>query len=324
MTVPTGTTQTYQQIGIREDLSDIIYDISPMETPFVTMAGKGSAKNTLPEWQIDALDAATADNAVVEGDNATNDALDPTVRLRNYTQLSDKVVEVSSTADSVDTAGRGKEISYQVSKRGRELKRDIETMCLSLNPSVAGSASVARKSAGVGAWLASNTSHGASGAAGGWDGTSIVDAPTAGDARNLTEAIFKANLAAIWTAGGNPEYTLVNSAQKEHISAFAGIATLYRDTTPGGTKQASILGAADIYVSDYGQVKVIADRFAPTDTVYNLDMEYWGTKILQPMKVEDLAKTGHANRKMLSTELTLCSKNEDASGGIFDLNEVDV
>lgn len=319
MTVPTGTTQTYQQIGIREDLSDIIYDISPMETPFVSMMGKGSAKNTLPEWQIDALDAATPNNAVVEGDDATNDALDPTVRLRNYTQLMDKAVEISSTADAVNTAGRGKEISYQVSKRGRELKRDIESSFLSLNPSVAGTASVARKSAGVGAWLASNTSHGTSGSAGGWDGTSIVDAPTAGDARALTETIFKANLAEVWTAGGNPGYALVNSGQKEAISAFDGIATLYRDTGQS-KKQASIMGAADLYISDYGEIKVIADRFAPTTTVYNLDIEYWGSKVLQPMKVEDLAKTGHANRKLLSTELTLCSKNEDASGGIFDLS----
>jgi hypothetical protein len=321
MTVPTGTQQTYQMTNIKEDLSDIIYDISPMETPFVSMAGKGSAKSTFPEWNIDALDAATANNAVIEGDNATNDALDPTVRLRNYTQLMDKVVEVSSTADSVDAAGQAKSLSYQVSKRGRELKRDIEASCLSLNPSVAGSASVARKSAGVGAWLASNTSHGAgSGAAGGWNsGTSIVDAPTAGTARALTEAIFKANLALIWAAGGNPGIALVNSGQKEAISAFTGIATLYRDT--GQTKkQASIMGAADLYISDYGQISVIADRFAPTTTVYNLDMEYWGTKVLQPMQVQDLAKTGHASRKMLSTELTLCSKNEDASGGIYDLS----
>tara|TARA_R110000803_G_scaffold49672_2_gene103337 strand:+ start:4424 stop:5389 length:966 start_codon:yes stop_codon:yes gene_type:complete len=320
MSVPTGTTQTYQQIGIREDLSDIIYDISPMETPFVSMIGKGSAKNTNPEWQIDALDAATANNAVIEGDDATNDALDPTVRLKNYTQLMDKAVEISSTADAVNTAGRGKEISYQVSKRGRELKRDIEASCLSLNPSVAGAAGTARKSAGVGAWLASNTSHGSTGSAGGWNaGTGIVDAPTAGTARTLTEAIFKTNLAAVWTAGGSPGLCLVNSAQKENISAFTGIATLYRDTGQS-KKQASILGAADLYISDYGEISVIADRFAPTNTIYNLDVEYWGTKVLQPMKVQDLAKTGHASRKLLSTELTLCSKNEDASGGIFDLS----
>tara|TARA_R110000772_G_C13310276_1_gene440188 strand:- start:29220 stop:30185 length:966 start_codon:yes stop_codon:yes gene_type:complete len=320
MTVPTGTTQSYQMIGIREDLSDIIYDISPMETPFVSMIGKGSAKNTNPEWQIDALDAATADNAVIEGDDATNDALDPTVRLRNYTQLMDKAVEISSTANAVNTAGRGKEESYQVAKRGREIKRDIEASFLSLNPSVAGAAGTARKSAGVGAWLASNTSHGTSGSAGGWNaGTSIVDAPTTGDARTLTEAIFKTNLAAVWTAGGNPGLCLVNSAQKENISAFTGIATLYRDTGQS-KKQASIMGAADLYISDYGEIGVIADRFAPTDTIYNLDVEYWGSKVLQPMKVQDLAKTGHASRKLLSTELTLCSKNEDASGGIFDLS----
>ncbi|GAF99551.1 unnamed protein product, partial [marine sediment metagenome] len=207
-----------------------------------------------------------------------------------------------------------------VSKRGRELKRDIEASFCSLNPSVAGSASVARKSAGIGAWLASNTSHGDSGSAGGWNnGTGIVDAPTTGDPRALTETLFKGVIADVWAAGGDPSTVIVNSGQKQVISGFGGIATLYRDT--GQSKsQASIMGAADLYISDFGEHKVIADRFAPTTTCYVLDMEYFGSKVLQPMKVEDLAKTGHANRKQLSTELTLCSKNEDASGGIFDLS----
>lgn len=318
MAVPTGTTQTYQQIGIREDLEDYIYDISPMETPFVSSIGKGKAKQTFAEWQTDALDAATADNAVVEGDDATNDALDPTVRLGNYTQLMDKAVEISSTAQSVMTAGRKKEMSYQVSKRGRELKRDIESTLLSKNASVAGNASTARKSAGVGAWLETNTSHGASGAAGGFS-AGIVAAPTAGTPRALTETIFQNVIASIWTEGGDASKVFCNSAQKQAISGFSGIATLYRDTGQS-KKQASIMGAADLYISDFGEHQVIADRFAPTDVVYLIDPEYWGTKVLQPMKVEKLAKTGHADRRLLSTELTLCSKNEAASGGIFDLS----
>lgn len=242
------------------------------------------------------------------------------MRVGNFTQLMDKAVEISSTADAVKTAGRGKEISYQVSKRGRELKRDIEASFLSLNPSVAGAAGTARKSAGVGAWLASNTGHGASGSAGGWNnGTGVVDAPTAGTARAISEALFQAEIAKVWTAGGTPDTVIVNSAQKQAISAFGGIATLYRDTGQS-KKQASIMGAADLYISDFGEHKIIADRFAPATTAYILDMEYWGSKVLQPMKVQDLAKTGHASRKMLSTELTLCSKNEDASGGLFDLS----
>ena len=114
MAVPAGTMQTFQQIGIREQLADMIYDISPTETPFLSNAKRGKATNRKAEWQLDALAAANGDNATIEGDDATTDTAVPTTRLNNYTQLMDKVVRTSSTADAVSTAGRKNELSYQI------------------------------------------------------------------------------------------------------------------------------------------------------------------------------------------------------------------
>lgn len=318
MAVPTNTVQTYAQVGIREALSDTIYNISPMETPFVSGLKRPKATNTYEEWQIDELAAADADNAVIEGDDVAAGSAAATTRVGNYTQLLDKAVNTSSTARAVKTAGRKDELNYQVAKRGKELKRDIEKMALSTNASVAGNASTARKSAGVGAWLETNTSHGASGGAAGGFSSGIVAAPTDGDNRALTETIFKAEIAKVWTAGGDPRKVFCNSSQKQTISGFSGIATQYRENK--GVKQGTILGAADVYISDFGEHHIIPDRFAPTDLVYLIDPDYWELMELQRMKTEKLAKTGHAEKRMLSTEVVLCSKQEAASGGIFDLS----
>jgi galactitol-specific phosphotransferase system IIB component len=316
MAVPTNTYQTFQTVGIKEELSDAIYNIAPTETPFTSMIAKGKVKNTYFEHQIDTLAAANADNATVEGDDATTDAAVATTRVGNYVQLMDKVVRVASTNQAVDSAGRKNEMAYQVSKRGKELKRDIESMCLSNNASVAGNASTARKSAGVGAWLETNTSHGATGSAGGFLG-GIVAAPTDGTNRTLTETLFKDAISDAWDGGGDPSKVIVNSALKKEISTFSGIATQYRENS--GVKQGTILGAADVYVSDFGEVSVIADRFMPAEQVYILDPEYWSLEHLQPMKTVDLAKTGHSDRKMLSCELGLRSKNEAANAAIYDV-----
>ena len=126
MAVPAGSYQTYSAVGEREDLTDIIYDISPLDTPFMTNATRETATMTLYEWQTDSLDTA-ASNAQIEGDDATTNTASPTSRLGNYTQISTKVPRVTGTLRAVNTAGRADELSYQISKRGRELKRDMET-----------------------------------------------------------------------------------------------------------------------------------------------------------------------------------------------------
>lgn len=317
MAVPTGTFQTFQAVGIREDLSDYIYNIAPTETPFTTSVRRGKASNTYTEWQTDTLAAANKDNAEVEGDDQVGETATPTVRPGNHTQIFTKKPRVSSTQIAVNTAGRRNELSYQIAKRGKEIKRDIEAALTQNNASTAGNASTARKLGGLESWYVTNTSRGATGADGGFSG-STTSAPGDGTQRGFTEVLLKGVIKSCWDAGGDPDMIMVGSSNKQTASGFSGIATLYRDTA-GSMKPASIMGAADIYVSDFGEHKIVPNRFQRDRTAHVLDTEYWEIDVLDPMKIEPLAKTGLSEIRLLSTELTLCAKNEAASGVVADL-----
>lgn len=315
MAVPTGTTQTYQAIGRREDLTDVIHDLSPTETPFMNAIEKGSATNTYHEWQTDALAAASDDNAVIEGDDPGNDAADPTVRLGNYTQLSDKVVQVSSSQQASNNAGRGKESSYQVMKRSKELKRDVEASLTSNNASVAGDSSTARKSAGFEAWIQTNDSRGSGGSSTAFTG-GIQAAATDGTQRVYTETLLKDVLQTCWENGGDPTMVLVGAFNKKQMSSFNGIADAVRDT---GNKRATIVGAADVYVSDFGTLDIVPSRFSRSRSALIVDPTMWKLCYYQRYNTIDLAKNGHSDRKMLSVEYTLEACNEKSSGCVADL-----
>ena len=315
MAVPSDTTQTYGVVGRREDLTDVIHDITPTDTPFMAAIGKGSATNTFHEWQTDALASASASNAVVEGDDPANDAITATVRLGNYTQLSDKVIQVSSTQRASNNAGRGDELSYQLMKRGKELKRDLESSLTSNNASVAGNASTARQSAGFEAWIQTNDSRGSGGSNTAFS-AGIQAAATDGTQRVYQESHLKDVLQLCWENGGDPSMVMVGAFNKKAMSSFAGIADAVRET---GNKRATIVGAADVYVSDFGQLNIVANRFSRTRSALVVDPSMWKLCYYQRFKTEDLAKTGHADRKMLSVEYTLESCNEKASGTVADL-----
>jgi hypothetical protein len=315
MTVPSDTTQTYGVVGRREDLTDVIHDLSPTEVPFQSAIGKGEAKNTFHEWQTDALASASGDNKVVEGDDPANDAATATVRLGNYTQLSDKVIQVSSTQRASNNAGRGDELSYQLMKRSKELKRDIETRITGNYASAAGNASTARECAGFEAWIQTNESLGATGTSTAFS-AGIQAAAGDGTQRAYTEALLKDVLQLCWENGGEPSMVMVGAFNKKQMSAFSGIADQVRDT---GNKRATIVGAADVYVSDFGSLNIIANRFSRSRTALVVDPSMWKLCYYQRFKTEDLAKTGHSDRKMLSVEFTLESCNEKASGRVADL-----
>src|SRR5690625_4510623 len=156
MAQPSNTFSSYDAVGNREDLSDIIYDISPDATPLLSAIGKNKARGSLHEWQTDALAAADADNAQIEGDEAVTDASAPTTRLNNYTQISSKVARVTGTQESVDKAGRRSEMAYQMAKRMKEIKTDVEARLLSNKAKVAGTDLVARQAAGLQTWIVDN------------------------------------------------------------------------------------------------------------------------------------------------------------------------
>jgi len=316
MAVPTGTFQTYAAIGIREDLTDRIMDISPMDTPLVSNVARVRASNTFHEWQTDSLAAASADNAALDGDDPATNTASATVRYGNYTQLMDKVARVSSTQRAVNTAGREDELDYQVSKRMKELKRDLETACLSLNAATTGSAATARKLAGVASWLwDNNVEKGGAATTPTVTSGAPTTAPTAGTAGTFTEANLKTVLQATWTDGGDAQTIIMGIFNKAAASAFSGVATLYRDQQ--GDQPATIIGAADIYISDVGKHYMIADRFSPATNVYCLDLEYWKVAILQPFATEPLAKTGHSDQVMCSVEATLEAAAPSSSGKIY-------
>ncbi|MEY2633975.1 MAG: hypothetical protein RIR00_2629, partial [Pseudomonadota bacterium] len=284
MAVTSDTVQTYGVVGRREDLTDVIHDVTPTDTPFMSAIEKGSCNNTYHEWQTDALAAATGDNKVIEGDNPANDAITATVRLGNYTQLMDKVIQVSSTQRAANNAGRGDELSYQVMKSSKELKRDIETRITGNYASVAGNASTARELAGYEAWIQTNDSRGSGGANTAFSG-GIQAAATDGTQRVFTETLLKDVLQLCWENGGDPSMIMVGAFNKKQLSQFAGIADQVRDT---GSKRATIVGAADVYVSDFGQYNIVANRFSRTRTALVVDPSMWKLCYYQRFKTEDL------------------------------------
>jgi hypothetical protein len=321
MSVPSGTFQTHQAVGNREDLTNLISNISPTETPFKTMAAKVKAKAVSHEWQTDEL-AAAATNANIEGDDSAVNTAVPTVRLNNRLQIFKKVIQVAGTQEAVDKAGRDSEIAYQLMKRGKELNRDIEYALTRNQGSSAGGSATARTLASVESWLASNKTSKGTGTAQTTPGFSsgTVAAPTDSTATGtMVEADLKAMISAAWSAGGNPTMILVGPTAKQKISSFTGIA----DVTKEAGKTAAttrIIGGADIYVSDFGEHKVVASRFSRDQTVLILDMDYWAVATLRGVMKEKLAKTGDSEKWHLVTELTLESRNEKASAKITDVN----
>jgi len=322
-------------VGVREDLTDAITNIAPIETPFYSGVRKGKTKSRTPEWQKDELPNPDPTNATVEGDDATNDSLDDPTRLKNVVQLFDKVVQVSTTAQAVDTAGRSSELKYQVAKMGKAKKRDIEMRLCGNYASVLGNASTAGQLGGVEAWLETNVERDAtSGADGGFNtGTGIVDAATDSSGTHaFSETLLKTVIKNVWDAGGDPEMIMVSGTKKQTASGFSGIATQNKDYRGRSTERAVIMGAADLYVSDFGEHRIVPNRFVgagggrtatnglyPGQTALVLDMSKWEVKFLQPMKTEPLAKTGHSDRRMLSCELTLVCLDEAANGAVADL-----
>lgn len=318
MSVPSNTVQTFSRSSIREDLTDIISNISPTDTPFMSNIGSGTAKQRLHEWQVDSLAAANADNKTVEGDDATTDTAPGTSRRNNYTQLSDKVVQVSSTARAVQNAGYADELAFQVAKKGKELKRDIEQRLTSNKAAVPGDASTAGECAGAVAFIITNASRGVGGAAPTLSGSTTGypnAAATNGTLRTVTEAMLKTVMQSAWSAGGSPTLALMSGTIKQTFSTFAGIAQQRRDT---GNKAATIVGAADVYVSDFGDVAFVPSRFTTGRDVLVLDPTLWKLCDLQPYDMTPLAKTGHSDRRMMSREYTLECQNEAGNGVIAD------
>ena len=313
MAQPTNTHATNDMAGIREQLADVIYDVSPVETPFLSMAKKGKAENTYVEWQVDALASASSTNFVIEGDDATTDSSTATTRRGNYTCISDKVARTTGTAQSVNAAGRANEHDYQILKRAKELKRDMETILLDNNARVAGNDTTARETAGVPAWLFTNTVFGASGSDATGDGT---DARTNGTQRAFTEDQVKTVIQAIWTEGGHADVAMVGGFNRQVASSFGGGASKLQKA-----EDDRLHATFSFYESDFGVLKWVPNRFMRARDCLILDMDYWEVKFMKGrnMATEELAKTGDSKQTQILSEYALCALNEKSSGMVADL-----
>lgn len=321
MSLISGTMTRYDASSLREELADTIINISPEDTPFMSSIRKESTKQTLTEWTTDSLASVDGSNAQLEGDDASFTTPAATTRVGNYTQISRKTVIVSDTLDEVDKAGRRRELAYQLTKRGAELKRDQETIFLRAQGGNAGGTGTARTLAGLLAWIKTNddfyTTDGASPV---WTaGVPPAARTDGGTLRALTETITKNVIQSIWTQGGTPRVIMVGPVNKARISGFSGIATRNFDLSNVSPKPTAIIASADVYVSDFGTLRVLPNRFQRERDAFFLDWDMLSMPVLRPYRTKVLAPTGDAEKRMLITEYTLKVKQEAGIGGAFDL-----
>ena len=309
--------QTYQTVGIREDLADIIYSISPTETPFMSGIAKEKATNTSHQWQTDAL-AAVAANHAVEGADITYGTMSATTKEENHTQISTKGVQVSGTNEAVTSAGRANELAYQVAKAAKELKRDMETALLSNVAKAAGNATTARKLGGCQTWIETNVDAGAGGSGAG-NGAIRTD----GTQRAFTEDQLKGVLRSCFNEGGNPNMIMVGAFNKQKLSGFTGGSTRF-----DSAEDRRLITSIDVYESDFGTLQVAPNRFIrganataakQGQDALVLEMDMWAVAFLRDFALQTPAQTKDADQRFLVAEYTLVARNEKANGLVTDL-----
>ena len=314
MAAPVPATKSYDLSGnaLKENLRDVIYDISPMDTYFMSNAGRGTAKSTIHEWQTDVLATAAA-NAQIEGDDFSANARTLPTRLKNYTQISRKDIVVTGTSRSLDTAGMREILAYHVARAGKEIKRDMEVGMLGNSPASAGTSTSPRVSGGVPNWIYSGQHYKASSQTL-QTTTALVSGyatATGGSWTNSATAYVETDLRSMlqlaWSTGGEVDTVLCDSTAFNKFSTFTGVATRFRDVA--SKSPAQIIGYADVYVSPFGQHKLVLSRYMPSGSAYALQMDMWEIAYLRSFHTEDIAKVGDAERKMLLAEWSLVAKN---------------
>lgn len=315
-----GTNSTYDAKGIREQLADWISNISPTDTPFQSNIGRGTAENTFFEWQTDTLQAVNTSNAQIEGDDigSTTDTINNTTRLGNRTQISRKTGRVTGTSRAVNTAGRSDDLMYHQAKKAKELKRDVEAILLANQAAVAGNDSTARTTGALLAFLKTNTSKAADGTDPSYT-TVPDDTRSDGAVRSFTETLLKNVIQSAWTNGGEPSVLMVGPFNKGVVSGFAGISEIRVNMPPSARGQGTIVGAADVYLSDFGAISVVPNRFQRERDALLLDPSMAELRYLRPLEITPLAKTGDSEAFLMVTEYGLCVNNEAAHGIIADI-----
>lgn len=324
--------------SINEDVMQQIFDISPVDVPYSNRSGVEDMNNPYTEWTLDALQAPDFGNAVGDGEDAGTDDSNSTARVGNHAQISDKVLRVSGRAREVNTIGRSDELAYQLIQRGKELRRDVEAIALGNQASIAdvGDGVTVGKTGGVPAWMETNTSRGGGGADGGFSG-GVVAIPTVGAARGLTETLIRNMIESCYVVGGEPGVIMTTPKMKRGFSEYlftssARVATQTTETGQGAGMSTAI-GAIDVFVSDFGSLELVPNRFqldydgqatfgaADIVDVFILDFAYWALSYLRGYRTEPLAKIGDADNRQMLVDWTVCAKNEASSAVIADINQ---
>jgi hypothetical protein len=307
----TNAFATYSAQANREDLSGVIYNIDPYDTPFMSTVGRRNVTNRIFDWQTEALPAVDTANAQEEGFVNANAAAQPTVRVSNTTQISKRDATVSGSQEASDAAGKKSEMAHQMALKSKALKRDMESILVSVQARVAGNdAGTARKTRALEHWIATNVSFGSGGAVAASETAAVTD----GTLRTLTETMFNDMLQTCYTAGAEPTLAMVGPALKRKISTFTG-----RTGSTVDVEKKEVVNAVDIYRSDFGNIKIVPSRWVRTRTVFLLDPEYAAVAYFRPFKKVPLAKTGDAETNMIVVEYGLEMKNEAAHAKIADV-----
>ncbi len=322
--------------NVREDFLSAIYNITPTRTPFMTGIGRGSCTDISPTWQTDDLDSVDPTNAVADGADAPAANMEKADRIGNTNQISSKTAEVSGRAEVVDKAGRSSEMSYQMGKKTASLKRDMEAILTGNQASLAGASTVASKLGGLRAWIETNTSIAGDGANGGYNAaTGIVDAATDGTPRALSWAFVDDVIRQAYDQGGEPDTIMLSPTMKQKVSSFlytssARVAALFSDVGQKKGGGAVAQGAVDVYISDFGTLKIVPNRFqghngtVPRDRdIFILEMKMWATGYLRSFRTKKLPENGDYLRRQILVDYTLLARNQAASGGVFDIDHTD-
>lgn len=310
MGAPSGTFLTTAAIGNREDLTDLIYRISPTQTPLLNMASKTKATNTLHQWQVQDLASAVTNNIQAEGDDAVAKTVTPTAKLINYTQISTKTVIVAGTQLAMNPAGRKDELGYQLSLASLEVKRDMESSATQLDVTSAGT----RQSRGLRGWCVDNVNQNSGTLASYTASAGIGTGYTPGTLRAFTESQVKDVLQKCYTAGGEPDMIMLPPALKQTFSGFTGNATRMDKS-----EDAKLYSSVDFYVSDFGTLQCVPNRFQATRDVFVLESAKWAIAYLRPFSTVELAKTGDAEKRELIVEWTVEARAPKASGVVYDV-----
>lgn len=313
MATPVNAVSTVDIKGQREDLIDVIYNIDPYDTPFMNSIGKGTANAIRHQWQTDAL-AAPSINAVIEGEDATIDAGTFTKVLDNICQISDKTIQVTGTTEAVNKAGRKNELAYQLAKKSKELKTDMEYgLCGVAQAKRQRSGTQAGLLGNIFAYHAKNGSGGAGYVAPVGDGS---DTGTAGTTRLLTEAILLDAMQKVWQEGGKANTIMANAPIKSYISTnFKGRATQIQVDAANS----KVSTAIDFYETDFGSYKLVMNRFFKNDAVFLYDPSMYSLLYLRPFNQYELAKTGDSEKRQMIAEYTLRVNNEESGALVRDI-----